>query len=546
MRRIQHLVAAGLSTHRHCYLALAGITVLVLLDLAVNLLMLNPGEPDVLTVLGFARGLVHYGAWPGNPYFPPGYPLLLIPFGYMGSMLVGGYLLSALGLWLALWAVHNLALTLGASRIGAFITAVLCWMMPITRSVYCTPHVDALFNGLALWFIAAAIAYWHFTDDARGAVRHTTPPSWVAVGLLLPVLLMPLLRNHAAALVLPVLVVLACCRRRGWRLLAGAAVLFVAVATFNQLSYVVAYDQVQPSIWRTYYRVGLELDFHQFYPSTEAIGNNYEDLAERSRNVSLLADYSPKQILVHSARQFWLFFRRPAIALGIILGILAPLVAPRLKLRRRLPSAITPAAWWALLYLIVLCPAYFNTRNGAPQALVGMVIVTTVVGLLASARGRRLAWVAVCTAFLLFAMLYFPRHIYARHYMCHSAGAAVERYVHDRGLQYSDVLVDGIALIPLYRNPWGERYSTVKIGWRNDPAIHQDQLAMLRQYEVEKLARGQGELPKLYICPLPPPFDRNERVTRSAYWRQIDVIAGMGVFAPADPGERLATALDSK
>jgi len=529
---------------RYQALALVLVTLLVAADLAVNLLLLNPGEPDMVTLLGFARGLVQYGAWPGTPYFPPGYPLLLIPFGWLGSMLVGGCLLSAAGLWLALWAAHNLLIAFEVPRAGALTAVVLCWLLPVTRVTFSTPYVDALFAGLAVWFVAAALVYLQRSGATRAEAGPNRLPSWAVTGLLVPALLLPLLRNHAPLVVLPVLVVLLAWRRKWWYLLAGSAVLFATAIAFNLLSYRIAYGEALPSIWQTYYRVGLELDYNRFFPTDEEIGIRYLELAKRSREVPLLADYSLKEIAVHTGRQFWLFLRRPAIGLAFMLALLASLPVLRRRLRQPLPREVSTAAWWALLYVLALSPAYFTARSAAPVAMVCLAVAAVaaaVISRLAADGLRRPAWVLLCACLLTVSAVYFPYRFYAGHYQNHLACRAAQRYVSERGLSYQQVVCSGIVLLPLADNPWAEHFASVRMGWHNDPVIRPEQRALPRLYDLDRLARGQGELPRLYICPFPPVLERNLRVAESPAWRLVDQFAGLGVYAPvSSPAEPIA------
>ncbi|MDQ3023667.1 MAG: hypothetical protein M3R04_04660, partial [bacterium] len=145
------------------------LVVLPFVDLAWNHTHLNIGLADFYGLTLPAYGLVQNSAWPATPYFPAGYPLLLIPFGLLGSTLVGGYLLSAIGGTLALAAVRRLAFEFGLSEGVATLCAVLAWIAPSFRIVAGSPSVDALFTGIALWFIWAAIRMWR----EKAATRET-------------------------------------------------------------------------------------------------------------------------------------------------------------------------------------------------------------------------------------------------------------------------------------------------------------------------------------------------------------------------------------
>src|SRR5688500_6546718 len=141
-------------------LSLALGILLPLTDLAWNLTHLNIGLSDFFGLTLPAYGLVKNGAWPATPYFPAGYPLLLIPFGLLGSTLIGGYMLSAASAMLALGGVRWLALVFGLTPALTVILVALAWLSPSFRVVAGSPSVDMAYTGLAIWFLWAAIALW--------------------------------------------------------------------------------------------------------------------------------------------------------------------------------------------------------------------------------------------------------------------------------------------------------------------------------------------------------------------------------------------------
>jgi hypothetical protein len=380
---------------------------LPLLDLLWNLTHLNVGLPDFYGLALPARALALHGAWPQTPYFPALYPVLLVPFGLAGSVLAGGYVLSCCGLMLALFAVRRLFLVLAARSSNpallASLVVLLAWLMPIWRVVAGSPSVDALYTGLGLWYLTAAVAAWRLTASRQavqpagaGGPAPSGPASnsqsaqpgpaasgsrpWphampLVVILWATALVLPLLRYHAVILVVPIAAVLLTRIRGRWTALSILKAGLLAVV-FNYLGYIIANGEPLPGVAALQVRCGIEFEQHIHYPTAQALWDDYANFAEHGRSTSLLADYSAGQLAAHIVRNLGMFLRQPAIVLAL-LGLVGVLL-----LRRRNPSLAMPAGTallglWILLYCLSLSPAYYTARAALLPALAGLALSTS-------------------------------------------------------------------------------------------------------------------------------------------------------------------------
>jgi hypothetical protein len=402
---------------------------LPLIDLAWNLTHLNIGLPDFYGLALPARAFALHGAWPQTPYFPALYPLLLVPFGLAGSVLVGGYILSAGGLILALLAVRRLtALLVGTgvslSAVGTPVRAsaipplgspadsltavptpdaltgvptglsalviLLAWIMPVWRVVAGSPSVDALYTGLGLWFLAAAVEVWlsgvgaararpgpatagpyRATATARGTARSTVIILWLAA------LILPLLRYHAIILVFPVLLGLLLCRPRA-RWTARAALLAgISGVVVNYVGYLLAYGELLPQVAQLQIRCGIEFEQHIHYPTPQALWDDYAAFAQHGRSTPLLEDYSVEQVAKHILKNWLMFLRQPAVLLALVLVILGArsikLADPRLRATSQLPLILVS---WLLFYILSLSLAYYTARAALLPCLVGLAVLS--------------------------------------------------------------------------------------------------------------------------------------------------------------------------
>lgn len=446
------------------WLALVLVILLPAADLWWNLAHLNIGLVDFYGLSAFARSLAQHGAWPATPYFPAGYPLLLIPFGFLGSTLVGGYILSALGLMLALYAAWLLAREFGADRDAAVLAVILCWAAPVCRVTAGSPSVDTLYTGLGLWFCAGAVAAWRYAGATSAAF-----PRWATCGLIVPALLLPLLRYHAAVLLLPVLLVLVLWGRRprtALLALAGAA----AVISFNYASYNYFYSEPLASTAKIQIATGLEQRYHKIYSDAGAVWENYPQFARRIEYTPLLELYRPAELAGHWARSWAMFLRQPAV-------LLFALLAAALALRRRLARGAFVGLLWLLAYTAVLATAYYTARSAALPVMFAAVLCIGISSRLAEGQARR--WLPAAAGGLL-CIGYIAASSFALQDCRDRAAWArrsqwLNRYTLQHGLAQGELAVSDWRLLPLRNNPWTAPYVTTTHSWMSDPRIQPEQ-----------------------------------------------------------------------
>jgi hypothetical protein len=502
------------------------------LDLALNLAWPAPGVRDFLVLSAFARCL-GTGLWPGNSYFPAGYPLLLALSAQLGSMLAGSIWLAWAGMVTALGAAYRLLRLWTVSLPLALLAIVLIWLLPETRIVSCEAYVDSLFDGLGLVFLAVVFVIYHAQPPQRC-------PRWAAGGLLGCCALLPLLRHHALLLILPVLLVLLATRRHTWRLALAGLLLSLAMLVFNAAGFRLCYGHWPPSTWQTYVRVGLALDQPGQRAAVqdaepEQLLRGYAALATHSRQAALTDDYSWRELASHVLRQWWQFLRRPAVLLGLGLCVLA-------AWRRRLAPGMALAALWMVLYSLCLSVCYFNIRNGFIQVMVGAILAIAAAARLGLPQ-RWQAWpVAAGMALLLaYAGTRFPSRCYAWRHECALVGYSVEDYMQSRGLKPQQIVVKGWPLIPLHANPQALPYARLDSAWESDPAIPRVMLTGLPIYNSDALLTGQATPPPALVIRQPCPSPAAKRLLDSGSWRLVFEAPPLQIYEPlpAKPGRVL-------
>ena len=553
------------------YLAAAAILILPAFDLAWNLTHLNIGLLDFYGLSAPAHGLVQNGAWPATPYFPAGYPLLLIPFALAGSALAGGYLLSYIGMAVALWALYRLLREWKLGRPLAILAIALAWLSPMVRITAGSPSVDALYTGFALWFLAAALALYsraarsrqrepyaaasmpgsgmevrpplrssafNKVQADRSAPLPLTLPPWMLLGLILPAMLLPLLRYHALIILAPVLAVLWFYCSSSRRVLAWTWLALAAALSFNYGTYFTAYGRLPASVTGIQVRSGIEFDFHLVYENPAALYREYPFLSEYARNTPITMDYSPGLIAQHTLLSWARFLRRPPVALSLAAVLLLLLV------RQRPPPGLAVAALWVACYTLVLSPAYYTPRSAALPVLVsiGVLLTAAALGLpkrmsrwgsgAERAAGSFLA-AAVCLLLLGYAVAsrsaradFKERAHYAQ------LSSEVAAYLESSGFEARDVVVAEARIIRRSGDPWSLGYPRLELGWLADPAIRPGQISGLTTYDARKLARGEGDLPSAILCRDPPSSPAVGRIAQSGYWQRVASIGEFQVLAP--------------
>jgi hypothetical protein len=524
-------------------LPLAGCVALPLLDLAWNLTHLNIGLSDFYGLALAARALALHGAWPQTPYFPVLYPLLLVPFGLGGSALVGGYVLSAGGLMLALFAVRRLALTLCPAAAGdcaAALVVPLAWLLPVWRVAAGSPSVDALYTGLGLWFITAAVTAWKATSvlvaatsrppgdpsPGRDPASYSAPPRKAFKGLptvivlWLSAFLLPLLRYHAVVLVLPIALLLFLRVRGRW---AAAAVLKSAVAAlaFNYLGFVIANGQPLPAVAELQIRTGIELEQRLHFASPQELWDNYADLCDRTRSVPLLADYSVNQLGRHVAANLGMFLRQPAVVLALILVVVVA-VAHQLSRRRpgvpqfRLQPGEALLALWLVLYCLALSLAYYTARAALLPALAGLAL-----GLALAVRSP-LRWkVPACLGVLLTGYLAasgFARADLASRTYYARASRELDRARAADGVEIDATLAGDTRLVPLRGNAWCLPYIAAHGSWLDDPATPALLVGGWQHLDPATPLAGAGWLKLAALSERDPETELQARLDSSGNW----------------------------
>lgn len=501
------------------YLTAALILVLPLADLAFNATHLNCGLTDIYGLLGLAHGMATGGAWPATPYFPAGYPLLLIPGGWLGHALLGGYVISAGGLTLALWALYRLVRELGAPRWLGALALVLAWLLPTYRIVAGSPSVDALYSGLALWFIAAGTALWRLDPRADMPLRPREIPRWVGWGMVVPALTLPLVRYHAAVLLLPVLAVLVLARPRLRALLTPAWLALIAAFLFNETSYYLHYGTLTPSALAIQLRTGLEYRYALHYPTPEALYHDYQRFCAEARTGSLIADYGWSRIVAHTAKDWLTFLRRPPVALALVLVVLSATL-----LRRGFPRGAGLLGIWLATYCLALSPAYYTARAAALPALAGLAIVLVLAFTLAE---RRLAGLAARLGLGAIVVLLLAGSVlagnYARlirrerlHYAALSQRVAGElRELH---AGWRRVITNDVRVLPLDSDPWGLPFAHTGMFWTDDPLVEARQAPGLIHFSEGQVALAPQGYDWLLLVRGQPSAKRWDVIQASGNW----------------------------
>lgn len=449
-----------------------------------NLAHLNIGLVDFYGLSAFAQGFAANGAWPATPYFPAGYPLLLVPCGYTGSTLIGGYCLSAIGIMLALYSVWLLARHHGVDQLWAAMLIILCWAAPVCRVVSGSPSVDALYTGMSMWFLASAIVAWQCNRTGLLAGQGSLP-KWARVGLIVPACVLPLLRYHAVVLLLPVsLVLLAHQKIRRVGLLAITAV--TAGVVFNYATYFAAYNEPLATASLLQVWTGLELHYHRLYASADFLWANYTQFCDVARNQSLLHTYSSKDIASVVLMNWIMYLRQPAVFL------LVAFTAGIAVWRRPVPTWLMLGFVWTLAYTLLLSSTYYTARAALLPVFVATALTYSALHTGITARWKYAALVLVSGLFLIGYQL---GGRYAGQYQedCRRWSADSRQFeilLQERKLERQQVYSADWRILPLRDNAWTAPYSTGASSWIDDPLIRPKQRDAIQRIDVMQLCSG--------------------------------------------------------
>ncbi|MEZ5339120.1 MAG: hypothetical protein R3F46_12790 [bacterium] len=490
--------------------------VLPCLDFLWNILHLNVGLQDFFALAAFARGMAENGAWPATPYFPAGYPLLLVPGGLIGNVLLWGYFLSAIGGAVALWALALLSDELGARGRVVIVAMLAAWLMPVWRVPAGSPSVDMLYTGLGLLFLAASVHFWRsrFSGDI---------PRWAMLGLLLAPALLCFLRYHALVLIVPVLLVLLAANRFRPRLLHHSIILLALVAAVNYLVPYAVQGGPLASAAPLQIRTGLEFELHRDYTSPESIFRDYARFATESRAMSLIEHYGLASIAKHTASGWLKFLRRPTIALALLLVIAA------LLSRRNIPVGIGILALWIPLYCLPISVAYYTPRAATLPALAALCIVFTLVGTMATRKHLWISGTAVLLAAGYWVSGSYCRLVHQERMAYHRISRSTEGIILDgasadnRHAPWSLAVTNDDRIMMLTGNAWCQPYTSTSGSWVLDPAITSRQIAGLRFLDPDgdiSFPELQGQL-NLWVWKMKPDAELPVFLSDPAAWQEV-------------------------
>lgn len=524
------------------YLVAAAILLLPLLDLSWNIANFNSGLPDIFGLLAFARGFAESGVWPGTPYFPAGYPLLLIPFGLAGNALLGGYLLSAGGLMLALWALYRLVRVFDCPRWLGFVAVICGFLLPVYRLPAGSPSVDALFTGLGLWFLAAVIALWRqggladdtaenaAPDDKLRALTARQLAPWVGWGLVVPIVVLPLLRYHALILLLPVLLVLTLARPRARRVLLWPWAGLLCALAFNFVSWYAAYGEPMPGVVGIQMRCGLEFAYRVNYENPEYMYLDYIGMCEHARQSSVIADYGWPLVAKHTLRSWYLYLRRPPMVLMLGLALLT------LLFRRRFVPGAGILALWIPLYCLALSPAYYTPRGALLPALaaagLALVLATALIA------RRHLVWAGAAAALLLLIgcslAARYATAVFKERYHFAQLSSQFDDLMREHGWSNAEVIATDVRVIPLRQSPWGLPFAHTEMFWTDDPAVRTEQTPGIVRLAQQDVAAGPPGYRVLLFKRNHPRVDEMQELLDSPVWTPLTEIEEMLVLVRAD------------
>lgn len=294
-----------------------------------------------------------------TPYFPPGYPILLWLAVKTGmTALTSGMIFSALGAALSAGSVAYMARLFKLPGAIALGLALLGASLPDVFQIAFNPHLDALYTGLAMVFIACA---FRLMADKPHVV------SMVVFAVCGAVLLS--FRYHAVLVVIPIALAVLINRRPASR---KAALIALAVAALV-LGWV---------YWAQYATYG---SFESASMTQIATGRTYREFGEPAAAV-IFQDYAQWQAdaapvetrdILAGVKANWLtFLTRKAVLIGFGLWLLAVAI-----IRRTPPGSVLLVAFiW--LYTLAVSPTYFTPRASALTELLSLALAASALGIL--------------------------------------------------------------------------------------------------------------------------------------------------------------------
>ena len=294
-----------------------------------------------------------------TPYFPPGYPIL-IWLAVKASLpaLTAGMLCSAFGAALSAGSLAYLARLFKLPAAIALGVALLGASLPDVFQIAFNPHLDALYTGLAMVFIACAFRL--MADKPHIA-------STVVFALCGALLLA--LRYHAVLVVIAIALAVLVNRRAASRkaalvMLAGAAVVlgWVYWAQYATYGGFESASMAQIATGRTYRALG--------EPAAAVIFQDYASW------LATVAPVETSDIIAGVAANWPTFLTRKAVLLGFGMLVLV------LALTRRWPPGAPLLLAFIVLYTLAVSPTYFTPRASALTELLSLALAASALGML--------------------------------------------------------------------------------------------------------------------------------------------------------------------
>jgi hypothetical protein len=219
-----------------------------------------------------------------------------------------------------------------------------------------------------------------------------------------------------------------------------------------------------------------------------------------------------------------------------------------IMLRRRLPAGITPLVLWVLGYTLTLSLAYYTPRAALLPVLTAIPALAAVIwrfpgqrthsAVSTSERSSQVALIrhlAVTAAGVLLLSGYIvasraARADYAMRMRFAQVSVTVQDYLRQRGLEAKDVVVCDARVLPLSDNPWCSPYPRFEHGWLDDSAFRKGQRTGLLTYSPLDMEQDRPPLPKLVLCPDPPPDNLAKRLLKRDSWTPSGTVEHLVVY----------------
>ena len=480
-----------------------------LLALAVGalqavLMWLQPGsDSDFAGLCCFAEALSR-GINPTNPYFPPGYPALLVAGVKLGlDCLHTAALLNGIGAALAVYHCCALWKRFGMSTVAALFPGLVLPLLPDLVWTMQMAHTDTLMLGLLASWLHAALAA--LRGDASRQLQ---------VGGIAAAAIAALCRWHLVLALLPVLIVLLLAGKRVRRFAVVAALTIGASLLFSYALLFAATGQVQTSAKLQVF-TGLALTAADSDAAITELTEDYGVFAESHRQASLAGTVGLPRLVSHTLQNWVKYLSVRATLAGLLAIILAGLIWRRV---------LRGSAWLVLFilgYSLAISPSYFVYRASVIVEWCGLVALGAALTVASSALQRwpwRAAGLLATCLLLVYAV---PRAAAGYRQALANRAAPLAAEIAQLASRPEEVLGWNDYHWCLTAHPWNLPAASLNRLWLDDPAL---QLVTSRypRYTLSEVLNGESQV-KLII------FNRRER------WASIPQVRGWAEvqgFAP--------------